>query len=148
MHYGLILKQLRERIGLTLVEVSKLINVSDSLYSRYEKEKQTIPIKHLNTLCNYFNVSIDYIFSFTNIKNYNNSSKNINIKVSGQRLNELRKELNYTQDKFAKKISVARSLVSEYENGNFLIATSTLYTICTKYNISADYLLVLIKKLL
>ena len=68
MNYGLNLKKLRERIGLTLVATSKIINVSDTLYSRYEKEKQTIPLKHLITLCNYFEVSLNYILNLTNKK--------------------------------------------------------------------------------
>ena len=50
MNYGKILFQQRDRQGLTNVEMAQILKISDSLYSRYEKNKQTIPIKHLNTL--------------------------------------------------------------------------------------------------
>ena len=58
MDYGKQLFNLRDRQGLTNVEMASLLKISDSLYSRYEKNKQTIPIKHLNTLCNYFFVRL------------------------------------------------------------------------------------------
>ena len=141
MNYGNRLFQLRDRQGLTKVEMASLLNISDSLYSRYEKEKQTIPINHLNTLCEYFNVSLDYIFGFTNTKNYNNSKKNINQKLSGKRLCEIRKEHNLTQLKLAHFLNTDNSTISKYEKALFPIATSYLYAICKKYNISADYLL-------
>ena len=141
MNYGTRLKELRERIGLSLVEMSKILDISDSLYSRYEKEIQTIPIKHLNTLCNYFNASIDYIFNFTELKYYSKSKKEIDIIKSGERLKTFRKEHKYTQDKLANILNVARTIISKYEKGEFFISTHSLYTICKKYNISADYLL-------
>ena len=141
MNYGAKLKELRERIGLSLIDISKILNISDSLYSRYEKENQTIPIKHLNTLCNYYDVSLDYIFEFNNEKKYNNSIKEIDLIKSGNRLKNWRKEKKFTQDKLANELNIARSIVSKYEKGEFIIATHTLYAICKKYNISADYLL-------
>ncbi len=141
MNYGAKLKELRERIGLSLIDISKILNISDSLYSRYEKENQTIPIKHLNTLCNYYDVSLDYIFEFNNEKKYNNSIKEIDLIKSGNRLKNWRKEKKFTQDKLANELNIARSIVSKYEKGEFIIATHTLYEICKKYNISADYLL-------
>ncbi len=141
MNYGIKLKELRERIGLNFVEMGNILNISDSLYSRYEKEKQSIPLKHLNTLCNYFNVSIDYIFDFTNTKQYNNSKNEIDLILSGERLKMFRKSQKYTQEKLAILLNVARTIISKYEKGEFIIATHSLYTICKNYNISADYLL-------
>ena len=141
MNYGSRLFQLRDRQGLTNVEMANLLNISDSLYSRYEKEKQTIPINHLNTLCEYFKVSLDYIFGFTNTKKYNSSKKNINRNLSGKRLREIRNENNLTQIKLAQFLNTDNSTISKYEKALFPIATPYLYTICKKYNISADYLL-------
>ena len=141
VNYGIKLYQLRDRYGKTNIEISNLLKISDSLYSRYEKEEQTIPIIHLNTLCNYFNVSIDYIFEFTNIKKYKNLRDEINIKLSSERLKEIRKENNLTQIKLADILNVDNSMLAKYEKGNYIIATTYLYHICKKYNISADYLL-------
>ena len=135
------LKQVRERIGITQVDAAKVLKITKSGYCRYENEMDIIPIKHLNTICNHFNISLDYVFSFSNLQRYNNSRLEINNKLSGERLKELRKELNFTQDKLAKILKTAPSVIGGYEKGRRLIATPFLYTICKKYNISADYLL-------
>ena len=142
VNYGKKLYQLRDRYGKTNIEISNLIKISDSLYSRYEKEEQTtIPIKHLNTLSNYFNVSIDYIFGFTTEKNYKKSKSEINKDLMRNRLKELRIENKLTQKEFAKELNAAASTISDYERKANIIATPFLYDICKKYNFSADYLL-------
>ena len=79
------LKTLRENNSLTLQDISKLLNFEKDTYGKYEREYTTMPLKHLNTLCNYFNVSLDYIFNFNNIPNYENSQKEINKKLAGIR---------------------------------------------------------------
>lgn len=141
MNYGEKLFQLRNRYGKTNIDMANILKISDSLYSRYEKEEQTIPIKHLNTLCNYFHVSLDYIFNLNNVKLYKDEHQEINYKLQQLRLKELRKKHNLTQEKLAKIINVASSTISDYEIFEKPIATSFLYDICKKYNISADYLL-------
>ena len=141
MNYGKILFQQRDRQGLTNVEMAKLLQISDSLYSRYEKEKQTIPIKHLNTLCNYFEVSLDYIFGFTDKRKHKNMLRKIVLNKSSERLKIVRKENNLTQIELAKILNVDNSMLAKYESGKYLISTPYLYTICKKYNVSADYLL-------
>ena len=141
MFYGEKLKYLREEKDETLTYVANYLNMSDSLYSRYEKEIQFIPLKHLITLCNYYDVSLDYIFNLSKIKQYYNIKKDVNFKDAGKRLKEIRKELNLLQKELADVLNVARSIIGDYENGNHLISTHSLYTICNKYKISADYLL-------
>ena len=141
MDYGKQLFNLRDRQGLTNVEMANLLKISDSLYSRYEKNKQTIPIKHLNTLCNYFGVSLDYIFNFTEIKMYDNYDKSIHTDFMVKRLKEFRKENKLSQEKLASILNVAKGTIGNYESNRGIIATPFLYTICKKYNISADYLL-------
>ena len=141
MNYGEKLFQLRNRYGKTNLEMADILKISDSLYSRYEKEEQTIPIKHLNTLCNYFNVSLDYIFNLNNIKSYKNERQKINYKSQQLRLKELRKKYKLTQAKLAETINIASSTISDYEIFEKPIATPFLYDIYKKYNISADYLL-------
>ena len=138
MNYGVNLKKIRERIGLTLVATAKLINVSDTLYSRYEKEKQTIPLKHLITLCHYFNVSLDYIFDFTTVKKY---SKEFHKELASSRLKELRLENDLTQIEMADFLKIDQPTWSIYENGKSLIGTPFLYMLCKNYKLSADYLL-------
>lgn len=135
------LKTLRENNSLTLQDISKLLNFEKDTYGKYEREYTTMPLKHLNTLCNYFNVSLDYIINFNNIPNYENSQKEINKKLAGIRLKEFRKDNKLTQVKLAEILNTVHTVITNYENGKNLISTPFLYDICKKYNISADYLL-------
>ena len=135
------LKELREEKNIHQLELSKILNIDNSVYAKYEKEYEIIPIKHLNTLCNYFNVSFDYVFEFTDKLNYKKSIKEIDSIKSGNRLKEFRKEIKKTQSSLAKELNCSYGTIAGYEIGRYLIATPFLYTICKKYNISADYLL-------
>ena len=141
MYYNERLKQLRERVGNNQKEVANILNIHKGLYSHYETEDYIMPIKHLNYLCNYFNVSIDYLFNLTDITNYKENNQNLNKELSGKRLKEFRKENKLTQTKLSQILNTAFSTISSYERGVNIIATPFLYTICKKYNISADYLL-------
>lgn len=128
-------------MGKNQIDIANLLKIDRSQYGKYENEYTTIPIKHLNTLCNYFNISLDYIFSLTDNKQYNNSKNDINLLESGKRLKEFRKENKITQTKLADFLTTSFSNVSAYERGINIISTTYLYAICKKYNISADYLL-------
>ncbi len=126
---------------MTQTDLAKKLGITKSGYCRYENETDIIPIKHLIIISDTFNVPIDYIFSLTNTLQYENTNKGINQQLSGQRLKTFRKDAKFTQEKLAEILNVARTIISKYEKGEYPIATHTLYTICKKYNISADYLL-------
>lgn len=135
------LKYLREEANLKIADISRLFNFENSTYGKYEREYDVIPIKHLNTICNYFNVSIDYVFNFNNKRNYSVFNAEIDKKISGIRLKEFRKSNKITQEVFANFLNIERSAISKYEKGVNIIATQYLFSICSKYKISADYLL-------
>ena len=141
MLYGERLKAIRTRMGIIQETLASLINIDKSLYSRYEKEIQLIPLKHLIIICNYFNVSLDYVFGFTDLKQYSFVNLDVIQTLSGNRLKEFRKEHKITQNKLANFLNTTHSVISDYERGRYLIATPFLYQICKKYHISADYLL-------
>jgi len=141
MLYSNNLKYLREEKEIKQEELAKYLNITQSVYSHYETEYYIIPIKYLNSICNYFNVSLDYILGFTNLKSYQNSKSEINKNIIGSRLKEFRKKENLTQDSLGKILNTSKSLICDYEKGRAIIATPFLYTICNKYNISADYIL-------
>ena len=141
MIYGERLKYLREEKELKQYELAETLKFHKNGYGQFEREETLFPIKHLNTLCNFFNVSLDYLFSFTNNKQYKNVKKEINPTLSGTRLKEFRKEHKITQVNLAKFLNTTQSNIVGYEKGNFIIATPYLFMICKKYSISADYLL-------
>ncbi|CDF11455.1 dNA-binding helix-turn-helix protein [Mycoplasma sp. CAG:776] len=141
MLYGKRLKNLRERNGITQEQLGLLIGVTKQAYHHFEVEYTIIPLKHLNDLCNYFGVSLDYIFEFNNINQYQNSICEINLEMVKNRLKEFRKENKLSQVKLSFLLNVAKGTIGNYETARSLIATPFLYTICKKYHISADYLL-------
>lgn len=141
MVYNEILKELRERNNVKQKELAEILGITRSLYGRYENEHTIIPTKYLNKICNYFEVSFDYIFNFTNKMIYQNEKNDIDKKLSGMRLKEFRKEHKLTQDALSNILKVSRTTITEYERGTNIIATPFLYTICKEYRISADYLL-------
>ena len=141
MIYSNRLKELREEKNISQQDIAKYLKIDNSLYAKYEKEYYVIPIKHLNTLSNYFNVSFDYLFGLTNKLNYKENINEIDSLKSGNRIKEFRKENKITQERLASELNMARSALANYERGRTMIATPFLYTICHKYKISADYLL-------
>lgn len=139
--YGERLTKIREERSLTQQDITNLLKLNSNAYAQYEREDVTIPIKHLNTLCNYFDVSFDYIFSFTDVKSNINLKENINEKIVGERLKKFRKDNKLTQVKLASILNTTHSVIADYERGRYIISTSFLYAICKNFGVSADYLL-------
>lgn len=134
------IKDLREEKDLRQQDIAKLIGIERSTYSSYETERDTIPINHLNNLCNFFDVSIDYALGLTKKTKYSNSRKDIDRDIILIRLKELRKKYKLTQHEIVKKLNIARSTWAGYEYGNYLIPTLILYELASKYNTSVDYI--------
>ena len=55
------IRDLREDNDKTQKEIADLLGTSQTMYARYERGANELPIHHLITLCNYYNVSADYI---------------------------------------------------------------------------------------
>ena len=140
MEYNNRLLELRTCINLTQEDIAKILKISRTTYKDYELQTSIIPIKHLVTLSKYFDVSIDYLFEFTKLVQYENV-KDVDKIEAGKRLKEFRKENKLTQQKLANILNTTFSSIAFNEKGRNLIATPFLYTICKRYNISADYLL-------
>ena len=132
------IKKIRIQNNKTQEETAQLLNVSRSSYAMWESNNEIIPIKRLTEFCDLFKVSVDYVLGLTD--NLYKTSK-YKKEISATRLKDFRKENKLTQEKLAKILNTNKSVICGYEKGRYLIATPFLYTICKKYNISADYLL-------
>ena len=55
------IRDLREDSDLTQTDVARLLGIQQTVYSRYERGFQTIPLEHLITLADYYNVSLDFL---------------------------------------------------------------------------------------
>lgn len=65
------LRDLREDMDLNQTKIAELLHTSQTVYSRYERGFQTIPVEHLLILADFYNVSVDYILGRTNNKTTN-----------------------------------------------------------------------------
>ena len=55
------LRGLREDNDLTQTQVAEILGTSQTMYARYERGANELPIHHLVTLCRFYNVSADYL---------------------------------------------------------------------------------------
>lgn len=62
------LKDLREDMDLTQVDVAKILKTTQQQYSKYELGIRLIPIDKLNKLADFYKTSTDYILGRTNNK--------------------------------------------------------------------------------
>lgn len=56
------------------------------------------------------------------------------------RIKELRRELEMTQDDFAKKLGLARNSIANYEIGRRIPSNSVIKSICREFGVSEDWL--------
>lgn len=62
------IRDLREDSDKTQQEIADYLGTSQTMYARYERGANELPIRHLISLCRYYNVSADFILGFTNKK--------------------------------------------------------------------------------
>ena len=59
------IRELREDKDLTQKQIAMLLHTSQRVYSRYETGNAKMPIHHLITLCEFYQVSADYILGLS-----------------------------------------------------------------------------------
>ena len=59
------MRDLREDRDLTQQQVADLLGTSQTMYARYERGANELPIRHLLTLCRYYGVSADYLLGLS-----------------------------------------------------------------------------------
>ena len=63
-----IIRELREDCDMTQADIAQILGTTLQVYSRYEKGENEMPIRHLITLCRFYNVSADYVLCLTQHK--------------------------------------------------------------------------------
>lgn len=59
--YAQQIRDLRIDHDLSQAQIAEIIGSTKNQVGKYERGEQEMPIKHLLTLCNYYNVSADYV---------------------------------------------------------------------------------------
>lgn len=62
------IRNLREDADMTQSEIANILGTSQTMYARYERGANEMPIRHLIALCRYYKVSADYILGLSNKK--------------------------------------------------------------------------------
>ena len=60
---------LREYKDLSQIKLADYLGITQQTYSLWEKGTKIIPLKHLNSLSNFYEISMDYIVGLTDEKN-------------------------------------------------------------------------------
>lgn len=71
MDYDKRIRDLREDSDKTQQEIAELLGTSQTMYARYERGANEMPIRHLVALADFYNVSTDYILGRTNNQKIN-----------------------------------------------------------------------------
>lgn len=58
----------------------------------------------------------------------------------GERIKELRKSLNMTQQEFADRLNIQRGSIASYETGRISPSNATVSLICKELNVSEEWL--------
>lgn len=133
---------LREYKDLSQIKLADYLGITQQTYSLWEKGTKIIPLKHLNNLSNFYEISMDYIVGLTDEKNNSGIIKltELNKNEIGSRIKKIREDNNLTLRDLAKELNTTSSTISAYETGKTLILTAFAYQICIKYNVSVDWL--------
>ncbi len=68
MEYIKRIRDLREDHDLTQQQVAEYLGTSQTMYARYERGANEMPLRHLMSLCRLYRVSADYILGFSENK--------------------------------------------------------------------------------
>lgn len=127
------IRHLREDRDLTQARVSKMLDMSQTGYSKYETGENDIPTAVLIRLSEFYHVSTDYLLGLTD-------------QLPGEplflaRIRLLREEHDWTQQQVANRLHIHRRTYDAYEAGATDVPVEILIALARLYNVSTDYLL-------
>lgn len=67
--------------------------------------------------------------------------KELSLEQVGKRLRRIRAEMEMTREQFAEQVNISPQFLAEIENGRKGMSAETLFKICNRFDLSADYML-------
>ena len=67
-YYTRRIRDIREDNDLTQQQIAEILGTSQTMYARYERGANELPIRHLIRLAEYYRLSTDYLLGLTNEK--------------------------------------------------------------------------------
>ena len=80
------LRGLREDNDLTQVQLAQVLHTSQTMYARYERGANEMPIHHLVAICKFYNVSADYLLDTT--PDRRRTQKKADIRIAAEQANK------------------------------------------------------------
>ena len=134
------LRFIREKYDISQRKTAIKLKISKSYYNYFESGERIIPLPRLNDFCNLFHVDFDYALGLSKHNIVTKKIVNLDKKLIGKRIKEIRKKNKLTQKGLASILHTTQSTISSYESGNTMILTAFLYEMCSKLNVSANYI--------
>ena len=61
LRYPKLLRQLRTEAHKSQAELAEVLGTSQTMYARYERGANELPLRHLRALCLFYNISADFL---------------------------------------------------------------------------------------
>ncbi len=135
------LEDLKDEKYLKSKDVAKYLNVAESTYSEWENNKIPIPTRRIIQLANFYEVNIDYILKLSDERKHIKSTSELDLISIGNRLKEIRQELDLTLRDLGNKLNSSFSALGSYEREECLIQSDNLISLCKMSNTSIDWVL-------
>lgn len=88
MQYCKRLRDLREDNDLKQEDIAKILNITKQAYGRYENGTRKLSIEDLIKLCDFYNVSADYMIGRTDDQETKSTTTNIKYQINGGKFNK------------------------------------------------------------
>lgn len=134
------LRQDSDKTQSDIALILKVNGVNGNTYLKWEKCINDMPIEKCVELANYYNTSLDYLLGLSNIHKNIQEKRIINYQLLSQRLLQLRKEANLSQQVLGDKLGFMQRTYANYESGKRIPTVLKLLTVAQFYNVSFDYL--------
>lgn len=139
MQNGLLISRLRTKNNLSVKDMANYLGIGITPYKCFEANQRPMSIKELNTLSNYFKVSLNALLGLSNNLDAPNSF-DIDYKYLKFSLKYLRKINKFTQKDLAKALNVTAYTISHYEKYPEEVKADYLRAFALKFHISVDYI--------
>lgn len=139
MQNGTLMADIRKKLKLTQLDVSRYLKITLSTYKLYETGQRPMKIGELNALSDYFKVSLNTLLGIS----YNMTVQDlaaIDYKYMRFSLKYIRKINRVTQKELAKEFKVSLPMIGYLEKYPENMKADYLYKFIKKFHVSADYI--------
>lgn len=131
------IKELADRMGVTMYTISQETGISQSTLSRFVTGKGNISRRNLKILSDYFQVSLDWLTTGEGTPYLDSTKEN----DKGLRLKDIIDRLGLTQSEFAEKAGIHQSNLSEMISGKRSIGENIANKLYLSFGINKNWLL-------